>query len=392
MASASIAILNPSNYWRRGVVVMEWAPFAKVLGRNSECASVIFREEVPTQVDRISEDRDRDELAFEAPHDIRPGDEHYETECARASVTTAAQPQASGPTAERIDYGVKLRNSKIEAWIFVTPNPWGGDRPWYAGAITSLQIFDARYPDPMQVLDANRALIGWGGHDNEKRLQLAAIEIARPPWDSTARDTFNMFNRPHIVEAAGSGPVRAWVTVKSREFEYTYKDITSGTASTYVCTLHRCISLYRDADFLIESVWVSTPFTGRKASRLELAFNARYFLQMDFGLNPRITHLPLMPDWFSIACSDMEPHPGFGFATDVHCEHVYNPPVDFPNPAREHRAFSWNTGVGFGMKCIHMFRLGIQPEAMAQDAGHGWYEFIYQPLRARIVGASEAAQ
>jgi hypothetical protein len=390
MPSATLAILNPSNYWRHGVVVTDWAPVEEKLGSETRQASVTFREEVPAQVDRIS--ADRAELAFEMPDDIKPGDERYEAECAHVKVTASEARQPSGPAVERIDYGVKLRNSKVEAWIFVTPNPWGEERSWYAGAITSVQLFDARYPYPMQVLDANRALIGWGGHDDEKRLQLAAIEIAHPPWGSAVHDTFDMFNRPHMVEATGSGPVRAWVTLKSGEFEYTYKNVASERASTYVCTLHRCISLYRNADFLIESIWVSALLKGRKAPRTDLAFNARYFLQMDFGLNPRITHLALVPDWFSIACSDMQPYPGFGFATDVHCEHVYNPPLDFPNPAREHREFSWKTGIGLGMKCMHMFRLGIQPQAMAHDAGHGWYEFIYQPLRARVVEPSEATQ
>jgi len=269
-----------------------------------------------------------------------------------------------------------LRNgvsSPIAAFVYLPAEPWG----WQGGAITSVQYHGT------EILDAPAAERGVEGHDIEKRLQLDRVSIANPPWATTPVAERSLYREGWTFVAAGAGPVRSWVNIRSPRFMFEYGD-DAGRKTTYECYLYRVISAYRHADYLIEDLYVKGTPNETPATPVRFNFAAHYFLKMHFGEERRITQVPLIPDWFTIG-SEEPPRPGFGFASSAPVTRIDHPPSDYSNPEGKKAAFGWQLGYAYSVRCMHLFRRWTHVPDLENETGRAWFELIYRPLKARVV-------
>jgi hypothetical protein len=172
------------------------------------------------------------------------------------------------------------------------------------------------------------------------------------------------------------------------------------------CRLYRVISLYRDADYLIEDLFVKG-FPGKDAdpdNYINLEFTAHYFSYMRF-LKIHVSRFENVPDWFA-ALHPQRRFNGYGFATDVHTRAVVTPHPYFPDPQRKPYTISWQLFPCRAARCLHLFArfhpndevllpgesLFAAEQRKNQEAiryfedqtGRAWYEHIYKPLTARL--------
>jgi hypothetical protein len=353
---------------------------------------------VTAQLDHVDkDDPQRSEIVLRFDK-IAGGDSHYGKKTCEVTLT-ARKSRHSGPrdrTVAVFPNGVRFENRRMHVYFELKPQPWKDYRTFMAGSATNVEVYGtAQRPDGkeekfIEFLDANAGLWGFAHHDGEKRaMQIASICLPRPATDPLAPHAeHTLFDKPYKVWAHGNGPVRSWVTLRSSSFDYTFHEPLTGTSRTLTCHLYRVISLWEaDATYLTEELFVRTKVAD-DARPVDLAFSPRYFMSADLGpRRGKIVHYPAVPDWFSIHC-DAEPKPGYGFATDVHARHVWNPPIGFPRPYKPHLAYSWELGFSHRAHCLHLFRLNTTAEEMERLAGHYWYTHIYKPLRLPIPARS----
>jgi len=394
--AVKLNIRNPSSWPRRGYVAIPWQPIA----RRLDLASPHLDLRGPTgtslaaQIDVVDPaDRERDTLVILLDREVPPGSDDYSQVVAQVEIkggppaAAGLAPQtapAIGPEHPPADppRGFKLANGKLEIWFNLLADTGDPSRNWFAGCATSVVVENG------EMLDAFRqALFGWKGHDPEKRcLQIDRIRLPLCAWDERPHRDELMFNRPYTLLSQSAGPVRTSAAIASAPFSYRYRDPVTDKDHDLECRLHRIISVYRDSDYLMEELSVrGMPVTGGPGARpVKLRFAARYFAQMDMGLQPQLTRFWQVPDWFSVSCG-WPPLQGYGFATDMHTTEFNNPPGDYyaADPGRRCRAFSWELGAGSTVNCLHLFKHGGHEE-LSRHAGHAWYEHIYKPLRAEL--------
>jgi hypothetical protein len=264
-----------------------------------------------------------------------------------------------------------------------------GDRTCFASSAPTVQVNRFEFLDTE---GANKDAF-WG-HDEEKRaMQIDYVRIWRPPWDPYEPTCFEwpLFHEPWTLVGAGGGPVRAWATLASPPFPFDVQTAPGGARTEYNCTLSRTLSLYADADYILEDLRVRGSAKGAAGS-VSFAFAVQYFMSAQFSLMPKIVHYPEIPDWFGIAAAfpGLPKMPGYAFATNAHVTLVQNPPGGFPRPENEHhKAFSWSTQAARSIKCGHVFRLETNSPKIADDAGKFWYLHLLAPLDARVAGGAE---
>jgi hypothetical protein len=147
------------------------------------------------------------------------------------------------------------------------------------------------------------------------------------------------------------------------------------------CELYRCVSLYADADYVMENMWVKGRRVGAAAEApgVDMTFQAHYFTYMDFGFLATLWHYANVPDWFAVGNTHFNPFPGYGFATDAHAA-----PAAYPHPEplkRDHMGLSWELLPAKQATSYHVF-MHDNPDCFRSRDGHGWYEFVYKPLKA----------
>ncbi len=186
------------------------------------------------------------------------------------------------------------------------------------------------------------------------------------------------------LRSHSTGSVRASLTIASEPFDYPYTDpLTEGTHHME-CRLYRSLSLYANADYLLEELWVKGQLSENKS--VDLYFTSQYFADMDIGYFPKEYQFPGIPDWFAVGRPyDLleAPHPGYGFATDVHTASFTHPHPDFPDKSKDYRTFSWSLQPSKAAKCLHLFMWG-NPGGFDDRAGQYWYELIYKSLKASL--------
>jgi hypothetical protein len=380
-----LLVRNPSNRPRQGHITLGWLPIQEATKTSPE--RIVLTDEhgreLMAQVDPIDPaDPNRASLAFVLRESARPGKEDYTGEPSSFVVLEdgVRTEFPAGACVETVGTGVRLTNARLDAWISLGPHE---GKPWFAGAATSVVVNVQDRPhifrDRLELLDAHRGWIGGAlGHNPEKRcMQVDRIRLSLP-----SAQELPLFNRPYKIVSSSAGPVRATITLATESFEFGYIDPLTRKAVDLQCRPYRVISLYRDADYLIENLYVTgITADGRKTAPLHFA--ARYFAEIDMGLYPQITHFAHIPDWLAIGCS-LSPYQGYGFATDVHAARVLNPAPWFAGPEDElHKSFSWELGVSDAATCLHLFSF-CPPEDLAATIGRAWHDHIFKPLKATL--------
>ncbi len=249
---------------------------------------------------------------------------------------------------------------------------------WYSGSATSVRLNGQEMLEPWNCYH-------WIGHDPDKRcMQIDHIRVEGHPSEMSTPQKFFLFDRPYELISTSEGPVRTSVTVASEPFHYSY-DGLPGERHYLKCQLLRTISLYANADYVMEELSVRG-FDGNNKP-LDVNFSAHYFACMDMGFAPYVYQSTGVPDWFAVGRPDGYPqvqHPGYGFACDVHA-HVplANPHPHYHNSGNAHKTFSWQLHACQKATCLHLFMHGT-PGGFDSRIGHYWYELIYRPLRARL--------
>jgi hypothetical protein len=410
-------LFNPSPYSRAGFFNVPWHEIEAATGIKEN--QLILRDKTGApltfQIDDVApDDPSRKTLVFAVTQPLAAGTEDYSKCSGFATLERKTPEYQSSGEAPSIDpsldaqqfiengtiHGVQLKNSRMTIWLNLIPEPFGDGRDWFSGAASSIVL------DGEEILDAFQALHGWKGHDPEKRaLQLNRVMLSRPAWEETLSDNIALFNKPYrFVSKSTTSRVRASVTI-AQPFSYKYRDLTNSSDIELKCELYRIISLYAQSDFIIEELYIQGSLdNGGKPIIFPLTFAAHYFLYMNMGYNPAIYSFPDIPDWFAIGfpwgqpigfpwnpefvIPSREPHPGFGFATDVHAGTVEYPHPDFPDAPTRNRTFSWWLHPAKAAKCLHLFMRG-HPAGFDARIGHYWYEFIYKPLLAKVAKAGE---
>jgi hypothetical protein len=380
---------NPADHWRKGYVKTPWQPIYERTGIPPELAAVFDAagNQLDTQVHRVDpEDPSRDALVFWLDKEISPGYGDPSTISASATVGEREREtprpkmmcETEGPEGD--EYRVKLSNGRLSLQFELTPAPWGDSRNWYAGSTTTV-LLEQESPGHLWTQDMLDAFNWFDEHDLEKRcMQVDRIRLSLPAWAPECDAEFSLIRRPYKLLSCSEGPVRASISVASSPFEYEYRDPLRGEDRTVSCRLHRVISLYRGANFVVDELSVRGAHDGGRESKpVNFFFNARYFMVMDFGRDANPSTYFRIWDWFGIS-SDWEPHPAFGFATDAHCSPVTPCPA---YPHNKDKAFSWELERADRASCVHLFSR-CDAKAIEERAGAAWFEHVYRPLWAEI--------
>lgn len=391
-SSNLLAVFNPSNYWRGGHVTMPWQPVYQQFQIPPEelvlkDASDSSGTPLLAQIDRIDpEDPSRDTLIFSLAEAIPPGSQDYSTTSALVKIDRGKpMPQELGKPSLEVVYGsdgqergVRLVNSRLIVWFNLVPAPENDGRNWFAGSATSVQL------DHQEILDQFKAAMGeWINQDPEKRcMQLDQLQLMEIPYSESPSYQVSLYDRSYRLVSHSSGPVRASITIASEPFDYSDLEPNTGKERHLECQLYRVISLYADADYLIEELFVKGKPKGEEGGThasteaINLEFAVRYYAYMDMSQQPQIYQNPSVPDWFAVGSKE-EPYAGYGFATDVHVDSV-----TYPHDVNDRR-FSWQLSPGKSAKCLHLFMRCPQNDFDSR-ASKCWYEFIHKPLKAKV--------
>lgn len=384
----TLSLFNPSDYWRKGHLSASWHPIyekTKIPPENL----VVYQsgKPIPSQVDIVDpDDPSRKTLVFSLTEEIPPEAESS-VDIGQGGQIHREENEPSCIVCKGEDgkpKGVTLKNNRI-ILFFSLASEKDPDLPkCYAGAATSVQL------DRQEMLDAFRTE-QWMEHDAENRcMQIDCLKLWHPGWDNILCQEEQLFDRSYQLISQSSGPVRASITVASAPFYYQYTDLLAEQRHQLECRLYRVISLYADADYIVEELFVKGRPTDnmQKVEPINLYFTARYFSCMDLGFTPQKYQFPGIPDWFAVGWpyGDFgifkQPHPGYGFATDIHADWLVSPDPRYPNKDKGYKTFCWELYPCKFAKCLHFFTWG-NPAGFDDQAGRYWYELIYRPLRSQ---------
>ena len=378
-----LALYNPSEYPRGGMVVTAWAPIARQLGvPRSALVEVTVQgdpEPCDTQVDILDPaDPEQDQLVFKLRKNLNPGDPNYAIPTAWATVTTTSvYPGNGGVWADSYPNGVKLGNQRMHIWLNTAVTRHAGE-DWYGGAITSVQLRQ------FEILDAVAADIDQTPHPQIRCAQIDRIHLVRPPWDEDGSIDVFVFNKPWMAfwQTISRGPVRVTVTIESASDRYEFKDVDS-TKRVFTCSVFRAISIYADRDDIHEEVWVKAKSEHGDAP-LYLWFSPRYFMLMQLTKKRTTFRYPNHDGWFAVN-APKRPHHGFGFATDSHAGPLWNPPLEYTDEHTRHWAYVWELGATRRARSVSLFHRKTTPQELTDAIGWTWYDRLYRPLRAKVL-------
>jgi hypothetical protein len=381
-AMLKLRVMNPSNKGRKGTVTIPWQSIYEKTPISQE--EVVVRDKalnlLPTQVDIVDPaDPSSAILLFSLNNEIQ-GQQEDNSAPPYLVTLEKGNPLKQPGDAPRVEVvkekgkerRVKLINNRLEVWLELFPAPWDREksRNWYAGAASSVSL------DGREILSAFRIDL----FDYEKR----CIQIDRLfyPGGKTISINPGLINQPYRLISQSSGPVRASVTIASSVFNYNYTDANTEKHISCKCQLYRIINLYKDANYLVEEISLREVPADGKISKpyMHLPFEARYFSYVDFGLDRY--RLNYRPEWLVMG-SEWFPYPGYGFATNTDVRSFENPHLEFPDPVQQHKTFSWILRCKEKTMCLHLFTYGESDELRGQ-VDRAWYEFIYEPLTAKV--------
>jgi hypothetical protein len=388
-----LSVFNPSQYRRGGYVTVPWQPIQKRTGIDPKNVVLLDKSDqlLRVQVDHLDEsDTSRDTFSFLLVDAIPPGAEDYSVPSAFLRLDEGSPPSSPAskgthvPNLQTTEDGVELWNDTLFVSLCLSPSRGKDRNNWYAGSADSVRLYGK------EILDAWMAeLVGWGGHDPEKRcMQVDKLQLWNPAWKDRPFEERSMFDCPYRLVSQCLGPVRAAVTIASSPFYYQYSDPFTRQPEQMECKLYRIISLYAGANYVLEELYVKGICPEKlqekdgRPKMIDLCFSARYFACMDLGFEPAIYSFEGVPDWFAVGAPQGHaflPHPGYGFATDVHTASLVHPHPGYPNGPLAYRTFSWHISPSKNAKCLHLFMRG-HPAGFDSMTGQAWYEHIFKPL------------
>jgi hypothetical protein len=398
----TLALRNPSqDQERSGYVVRQWKPVTKALGVRARAVTVEqvvdggATVELAAQVDRIDpDDRTHDQLVFKLQRPIPSGDEHYQTSSGSVRVHPAKTNGAVGRARiERYYTGVKLINDNLEVWLNTSAAKYD-DKPddkFYGGAVTSVILQKASYwplTDRLESLDAPQSRVGLEPHPEARAMQIDRIHLVRPPWDDRHSVDFFPFRENWTIVSDCVGPVRAAATIMSAPFEFRCRDFDGKRDHVFECNVYRTISLYDDADWIGDEIWVNARNDETKQVQ-RLWFTGRLFMFVQFTTEPELFRYPDHPGWFSLTPvrkDTYKPWLGYAFATDAMSGAMWNPPLDYRDDHTCKRAYSWELGTSRTVHCVHKFRCETNRLEMGHEAGWMWYDLAFKRIRATLTG------
>ncbi|MGL5806367.1 MAG: hypothetical protein ACRC11_13165, partial [Xenococcaceae cyanobacterium] len=273
-----------------------------------------------------------------------------------------------------------LINNRLIVWFNFVASPENDERTWFGGSATSVQLDRSECLDPFRAASGN-----WLGQDLEKHcMKITEIQLPQSVHpihpNHSLYHPICLFNHSYRLVAKSNGPVRASITIASNPFEYIGPDPNTGIDRHFVCELYRTISLYADADYLIEELVVKgKPYknTEDPSEAVNLNFAVKYFTQMHLEYEATIYQPYGITSWFAIGDRERPPYPGYGFATNLQIDSL-----KYLDEAEEN-CLSWQLLPGKSARCLHLFMLDRQKD-FESHTGRSWYEAIYRPLTAQI--------
>ncbi len=413
-------LYNPSEYARTGHIAAQWGPIEarlKNAGIASEQMKIFDQSNRPVsfQLDRPAlHDRSRDILLLTLADEVPPGrDSHYSRATGFVTIDSSGLNLSKEADAKVIAVGPKghedaviLANSRLQVRFNMTASAEGIEGNWYAGSATSVQL-EGRVIK--EILDP--ASNFWG-HDPEKRcMQLDFVDVSYPAWSERPRQRFHLYDKPYKLVSVSTGPVRASVTVAAAPFNYRYRDPYSGHERELCASLYRVLSLFAEADYVIEELFVTALVEENEGLKepVDLWFAAQFFSSVCF-VRPHVSRIEGIPDWFAIS-NLLRPFVSYGFCTDMHVDSVLSPHPDYPCTDGKLHAVSWQVPRSESIKCLHLFsrfqpsidqyegeeffryesRKSREAKFHFEDrAGRAWYEQIFKPLRAAVEEVANA--
>lgn len=378
--SLKLAVFNPSNYRRGGFVTTLWQPIYNQTGIAPE--KLALRDEMGNrlqcQVDRIDpSDSSRDVLAFSLAMDICPGPEDYSRPSMLVSVEQG-EPLTKETPEPRIETypgtrGIKLFNRRLELWFNLLAGLNNDTQNWYAGSATTVLLDGREFLDTTQV-DSD-GVDHWLNHDMDKRcMQIDQLQLMRPAWEVTIDEQAALYNGQYQLVQRSCGPVRATFSVASSPFYYNFFDPVVGKECNMTCRLHRVVSLYAGAQYVMEEMCVRGTIggEGKSEAAVKLNFSPRFLAHLAMN-QASINHFNQTPDWLTIG-SEAPSSAGYGFAADMETRSIFR---------QSDRHFLWDLAFCKDLRCVHLFMRDRQ-EVVDSCTGDQWYRLIYKPLKADI--------
>jgi hypothetical protein len=248
--------------------------------------------------------------------------------------------------------GVKLASGKLSVWFNLIPAPEDheNDWNWYAGSATSVLLNNQEemleYFTNDYVSTASQPY--WMRHDPQKRcMQVDKIRVRDNPQNAWS-EPYNLFDRTYELISHSIGSVGVSITIASTPFSYNNGDKASQ------CRLYRIISLFKDADYLLEQLFVrkTNINPGVTARDNYLEFKAHYFTFMDLHFRPIPMEHPSHKGFAMVSC--MPPYPAYGFMSNTE-QNVNCPTEDFPEWPNKYKTFSWSLAGCQLAECMHRF-------------------------------------
>jgi len=415
-----LLLYNPSEYGRRGHVAAQWGPIEarlKGAGITPEQMKVFDQSKrpLPFQLDRpVPHDRSRDTLLVSLADDVPPGpDSHYSRATDFVTIDSSGPNISREADAQVIEVGPKgredaviLANSRLQVRFNMTASAEGIEGNWYAGSATSVQL-EGRVIK--EILDPGP---NFWTHNPEKRcMQLDFVDVSYPAWSERPGQRFHVYDKPYKLVSVSTGPVRASVTVATAPFNYMYRDPYSGNDRELRASLYRVLSLFAEADYVMEELFVTAPVEENKGLKepVDLYFAAQFFSSVCF-VRPHVSRIEGIPDWFAMS-NLLRPFVSYGFCTDMHVDYIWNPHPGYPCTDGKLHAVSWQVPRSESMKCLHLFsrfqpsidqyegeeffryesrKSGEAKYHFEDRTGRAWYEHIFKPLRAVVEEVANA--
>lgn len=407
--SFELPVYNPSDYQRGGCITLRWELIAKqAKQKRIDPKNMVILDEVdgtplPFQFDEIDpRDPSLHTLSIKLEKPLSAGDEDYSHSSGSVILDKGRRAFSNErqPKVRRSDdnSSLILSNDELEVRFSLIPELTNDERamyPVYAGCVSSVLTKGQE-----EILDINPDI---KEHDVEKRcMQLDYILLPMPAWELRPTQRVDMFNRKYEVISSKEGPIRAYATIASEPFDHQYWDPITHTDQRLNCRLYRVISLYTDANYLVEELFVKGfPYEQDPLNFVYLEFVAGYFAYLPFK-SLLVSRFENVPDWFA-AIHPQRWFNGYGFATDKHTRSVVTP--DFPDPQRQPYSLSWELFPCRAARCLHLFarfhpddkvmlpgetlfdaerRKNREAKRFFEDQiGRAWYENIYKPLLAK---------